>query len=74
MIKITKNEAKYMKENGYEDCIIHTTGHHKEYRLVEEREDVYAYDKNGKRGRLLTLGALNALKRYREEITIATVE
>ena len=73
MIKITKNEAKYMKENGYEDCI-NTTGHHKEYRLVEEREDVYAYDKNGKRGRLLTLGALNALKRYREEITIATVE
>ena len=63
-----------MKENGYEDCIIHTTGHHKEYRLVEEREDVYAYDKNGKRGCSLTLGALNALKRYREEITIATVE
>ena len=70
MIKITKHEANYMRENGYDEFVKHTWTKNKTYYLVEERNDVYKYDpKKGKRT-LVRLSALNMLKKYRKSIGI----
>lgn len=67
MIKISKKEAEAMRKMGYKDCVKHTYGHHKHYFLVEEKDNIYEYDKRGKRVGIIRLGALNALEKYREE-------
>ena len=70
LIKITKNEAMFMRKNGYEEFVKHTFSKHKTYYLVEEKMDVYKYDpKKGKRV-LSRLSALNMLDKYRKSIRV----
>ena len=70
MIKISKKEAEFMRENGYDEFVKHSYSKHKTYYLVEEQNDVYRYDpKKGKRA-LIRLSALNMLKKYRNSVGI----
>ena len=65
MVKITQNEAFEMRKMGYEEFVKHTYTKHKTYYLVEERDNVYKYDKSTKQKELIRLSALNALYQLR---------
>ena len=69
MIKITKSEAFELRKMGYEEFVQHTYSKHKSYYLVEEREDIYRYDKATKKKELVRLSALNALDKLRKSKT-----
>lgn len=40
MLKITKNEAFYMRNAGFDNLVKHSYTRHKTYFLVEEREAI----------------------------------
>lgn len=69
MIKISKNEAKILREANYGEFVKHTFSKHKTYYLVEEQEDVYKYNRHTRRNELVRLSALNKLAEIRKTIT-----
>lgn len=62
---ITKQEAFYLREEGYEEFVKHTHTKYKKYYVVEEKDDVYKYNKKKRERELVRLSALNMLKKYR---------
>ena len=70
MIKITKKEAFMLREEGYEEFVKKSHSKHPTYYCVEDKNDIYKYDKALKKKVLVRLGALNMLKKYRESIGI----
>ena len=70
MIKITKKEAEFMRENGYDEFVKHSYSKHKTYYLVEEQNNVYKYNPSKGKYTLVRLSALNMLKKYRKSIGI----
>lgn len=69
MIKISKNEAKMLREANYGEFVKHTFSKHKTYYLVEEQEDVYRYNRYKRRNELVRLSALNKLAEIRKSVT-----
>ncbi len=66
MIKLTKEEAFKLRDEGYSDFVKKSHSKHPTYYLVEEKNDVYKYSsKEGKRV-LVRLSALNMLEKYRK--------
>ena len=70
MIKITKKEAEFMREHGYDEFVKHSYSKHKTYYLVEEQNNVYKYNPSKGKYILVRLSALNMLKKYRKSIGI----
>lgn len=66
MIKISKQEAFTMRDQGYEEFVKHSYSKHPTYYLVEETNDVYAYNPDTHRKSFVRLSAMNALKKIRE--------
>ena len=58
-----------MRELGYGEFVNHKKNY-KNYFLVEEKDDVYKYDRHTKRKELVRLSALNMLEKYRKSIGI----
>lgn len=70
MIKISKKEAFMLREEGYDEFVKKSRSKHPTYYCVEDKNDVYRYDKALRKKVLVRLGALNMLKKYRESIGI----
>lgn len=68
MIKITKKEAFMLREKGYGEFVKKSHSKHPTYYCVEDKNDIYKYDKALKKKVLVKLGALNMLNKYRESI------
>jgi hypothetical protein len=61
MIEISKSEAKQLRKLGYDEFVKCSHSKHKKYYLVEERDDVYKYNRHTKEKELVRLSTLNAL-------------
>lgn len=66
MIKISKQEAFYMRNMGFEEFVKKSFSKSPTYFLVEETEDVYKWNKYLKQKELVRLSAMNVLKLYRQ--------
>lgn len=66
MIKISKREAFYMRNMGFEEFVKKSFSKSPTYFLVEETEDVYKWNKYLKQKELVRLSAMNVLKLYRQ--------
>lgn len=73
MINITKHEAEVMRKLGYSEFVKHTFSKHKKYYLVEERDNIYKWNKGTKRKELVRLSAMNALEQYRKSCIVKEV-
>lgn len=73
MIKITKHEAEVMIQKGYQEFVKNTVSKYKHYYLVEEKDDVYRWNKDLRRKELVRLSALNALDQYRKSCIVKEV-
>ena len=73
MIIISKQEAKYLRKEGYGEFVKKSFNKkHPTYYCVEEKENIYKYIKleNNKTKRILVrLSALNKLEEYRKSCT-----
>ena len=67
---ITKKEAFYLRENGYEEFVKTSHTKHKKYYVVEEQNDVYKYNPKAGKRTLARLSALNMLEKYRKSIKV----
>lgn len=68
IIKISKSDAKYMREQGYGQYVKKSHSKHPTYYLVEE-PDVTVYNKNARRRDIAKYGALSVYKMHRKEIS-----
>lgn len=68
IIKITKNDAFYMRKHGYTEFVKKSKTKHPTYYLVEE-PDVYGYDKRNHKRYIKKKGALSFYYGYRNELT-----
>lgn len=73
MINITKHEAFIMREKGYEEFILKSHSKHPKYYIVEERENIYKWNKGLHRKELVRLSAMNALEEYRKSCIVKEV-
>lgn len=67
IIKITKDDAFYMRKHGYAESVKKSKSKHPTYYLVEE-PDVYGYDKKNHKRYVKKKGALSFYYRYRKEL------
>lgn len=72
MIPITKQEAQYMRQEGYGEFVKHTFSRHKHYYLVEHTEDWYKWI--GHKKTLVRLSAMRKLDEYRKSRTACEVD
>lgn len=70
MVKISKKEALIMREKGYGEFVKKTFSKHPSYFLVEEKENIYRYERGTNKRRLVRLSALNMLEKIRKEKTL----
>lgn len=66
ILDINKQEAVYMRQNGYQDCVKKTHTRKINYYLVEQPDKI-DYDENGKQ-KLIKKGALRVLCEYRQSL------
>lgn len=67
MVKISKSEAMELRKLGYDEFIKKTYSKHPSYFLVEEKENIYKYERGTRRRHLVRLSALNMLEKIRKE-------
>lgn len=67
IIKISKDDAFYMRENGYNEAVKKSKSKHPTYYLVEE-SDTYRYDKHTRKRYIIKYGALSFYRKYRKSM------
>lgn len=68
MIKISKTEALKMRELGYGEFVKKSYSKNPTFYLVEERDNIYKWNKDLKQKELVRLSAMNALKEYQDSV------
>ena len=70
LIIISKKEAFKLREDGYGEFVKKSFNKkHPTYYCVEEKENIYRYDKALRKKVLVRLSALNKLEEYRKSCT-----
>lgn len=69
LIKISRNDASYMRKAGYEYFVKKSYSGHSTYYLVEEK-DTYEYNPKTHKRELVKRGALYVYRRYRNSIIV----
>lgn len=67
LIKISKSDAIYMRNNGYGEFVKKTYSKHPTYFLVEE-QDTYEYNRKTRRRDIVKYGALSVYRQYRKSL------
>lgn len=67
IIKITKDDAFYMRKHGYAESVKKSKSKHPTYYLVEE-PNVYGYDKENHKRYVKKKGALSFYYEYRKKL------
>lgn len=72
LVKISKSEAFILRQKGYDEFVKKTYSKHPSYFLVEEKENIYKYERGTHKKQLVRLSALNMLEKIRKEKVIET--